>query len=146
VYRKHEIELADRINDLESQRDVNDQSIRALQEQLVEARRAIDAAGTGVSLGDTKAGGPIKPSFPVSARIVETGTDKATGAPMATINVGTNNQVRENMQLFILRDGVYLADFIVTQADLQWCRGRIDAHGQKVDVRAGDKISSLVTR
>ena len=151
AFRKREIELVDRLNDLDSQREVLEQSVRALQEHLTEARRTIEAAGFQNS-GAKVAQGPIKPSFPVSATIVQTSTDKATGKPMATINVGTNNQIRENYQLVVLsKTGEYLADFIVTQADLQWSRGEInsrgqlDANGKPVQVKEGDRVTSLVS-
>ncbi len=148
AFRKREIELSDRLSDLESQREVLEQSTRALQEQLEEAKRAIQI-GSGP---DSKvAKGPIKPNFPISATIVQTDVNKATGKAMATINVGTNNQIRENMQLVILRDGKYLADFLVTQADLQWARGEIDSkgaldtNGKPVEIKAGDMVRSLVS-
>jgi hypothetical protein len=45
TYRKREIELVDRVNDLESQTEVQGGNIRALQEQLVECKRLVDAGG-----------------------------------------------------------------------------------------------------
>jgi hypothetical protein len=145
VYRKNEIELVDRINDLQSQNEVLTSSVRSLQETLVATKRQLDEAG-GPVIGRSQATGPIQPSFPVNARVIETRTDKATGKPMATINVGTNNQVREHMQLVVVQNGDYVADFTVTRADLQFCEGTIDAKGKPVTVRAGDTVRSLVQK
>jgi hypothetical protein len=149
-YHQHETELVDRVNDLESQREVLEGSVRALQENLEEAKRTI---ANGPNTGGNQAKGPIRPSFPISATIVQTATNKATGKAEATINVGTNNQIRENMQLVILsKEGKYLADFLVTQADLQWAkgeidaRGAVDANGKPVEIKAGDIVRSLVSR
>jgi hypothetical protein len=145
-YRKREIELADRINDLESQREVLEQSTRALQEQLAEARRTIETGGTIGAVGQSNMGAPIRPSFAVSGRVVSVGRDGATNKPIATINVGTNNQVRDNMQLIIVRGDQFLANFLVKKADLQWAQGEIDTLGKNVTVQEGDTVRSLVAR
>lgn len=145
VYRKNEIQLVDRINDLQSQNEVLQSSVRSLQETLVATKQQLDAAG-GPVMGRAQSTGPIQPSFPINARVIETRTDKATGKPMATINVGTNNQVRENMQLVVVQNGDYVADFTVTRADLQFCEGTIDPKGKPVTVRAGDTVRSLVQK
>jgi hypothetical protein len=139
---RREIELVDRINDLESQREVLDSSVRALREQLAEAQRTIQQGGTARGIADA----PFKPSFAIQGRVVATGKDPATGRPMATINVGANDQVRENMELVISRDGKFLANLIVTRTDLQWSMGRIDMLNQNVQIREGDIVSTLAAR
>jgi hypothetical protein len=144
-YRKREIELVDRLNDLESQREVQDGNIRALQEQLAELRRTVDSGGVGGPAGTTPAG-PYKPSIAISGKVLQVGTNKATGQPIATINVGANNQVKENMELAISRNGQFLANFVVTKADLQWAVGEINTLGKKVDIREGDSVGTLVSR
>jgi hypothetical protein len=143
-YRRREIELTDRLNDLESQREVLDGSVRALQEQLVEAQRQIQQGGNAARTGTAQA--PYTPSFPVSAKIVNVSRDPATQQPMATIDVGTNNQIQKNMQLVVTHNGQYIADFIVTRADLNWAQGNLDFHGQKnTQVQPGDQVRSLTT-
>lgn len=148
MYKKHEIELGDRINDLESANEVKDQSVRALQEQLVEARRAIDAAGGAIALGPSRGPAqPYKPSIAISGKVTNTKKDAATGKPMARINVGSNNQVRENMQLAIVRGNQFLGNLVVTKTDLGWAEGVIDYVGNaKVEVKDGDEVTSLVSR
>jgi len=144
TYRKREIELVDRLNDLESQREVQDGSIRALQEQLAELQRNINSGGPPLT-GGTPAG-PFKPNIAISGKVLQVGTNKATGRPIATINVGANNQVKENMELAISRNGQFLGNFVVTKADLQWAVGEINTLGKKVDVREGDSVGTLVSR
>jgi hypothetical protein len=65
---------------------------------------------------------------------------------MAVVNVGTNNQIRENMKLMIVRGGEFIANFKVTQVDMQWARGEIDYLGRKVSVQQGDTVQSSATR
>lgn len=143
-YKTREIELANRINDLESVLEVKDQSVRALQEQLVEARRTIDSGGAQ-TIG-SRAGQPYTPSIAIAGKIVSTSKDAATGYPMATINVGANNQVRKDMMLAITRGGEFLGNLVITRTDLGWAEGKIDYLGRKVEAREGDTVMSLVGR
>jgi hypothetical protein len=145
AYNHRQIELSDRINDLESNLEVQQQSVRALQEQLVEARRTIDAGG---SIGLGSAGGvtTFKPSIPISAKSVQTTKDAATGKPIATINLGTNNQIREGMLLAIVRGNEFLGNLTITKTDLQWAQGEINYLGRKVEAKNGDSVTSLVSR
>ncbi len=103
VSNRHQIELVDRINDLESQLEVATASQRSLQEQLAEANRSLQAAGGAIRVGDTATGGdPYKPAFSVTGKVISTGKD-VTGKDTATINLGTNNRIRENMLLSVVR-------------------------------------------
>jgi hypothetical protein len=144
TYRKREIELVDRVNDLESQTEVQGGNIRALQEQLVECKRLVDAGGGAVQT--RTANEAYSPSFPVNGRVTQVMTDPSNQKPMAVVNVGTNNQIRENMKLMIVRGGEFIANFKVTQVDMQWARGEIDYLGRKVSVQQGDTVQSSATR
>jgi hypothetical protein len=143
-YRRREIDLVDRINDLESQREVLEQSTRALQEQLAEARRAIETQG--VTTGGAGRTAAYTPSISINGRVTNVIKDPATGKPMAMINVGANNSVRENMQLVITRNGQFVGNLIITRTDLQWALGEIDYLGRKVEVQAGDTVQTLASR
>jgi DNA repair exonuclease SbcCD ATPase subunit len=141
---RREIELVDRINDLESQVEVQVASVRALQEQLAEARRTIDSGGSIRTTGKTNQ--PYQPSIAIQGKVVNVGKDPATQKPMATINIGTNDNVRENMELVVTRNGEFVANLIVTKTDLQWSMGRIDALGRNVKIQAGDVVTTLASR
>jgi hypothetical protein len=142
-YRRREIELVDRLNDLESQREVLEQSTRALQEQLAEARRAIEQGVPGADARQTAA---FAPSIPISGRVTNVIKDTATGKPLAMINVGANNNVRNNMQLVITRNGQFVGNLIITRTDLQWSLGEIDYLGRQIEVQAGDVVQTLASR
>lgn len=148
AFRKREIELNDRLNDLESQREVLEGSVRALQEQLAEARKQLETAGTVTSL-NTAAGArePFTPTFALTGRITKIQTDMATGKPLGTINIGSTNQVRENMKLAITRGDKFIANFVVRKVDLNWAQGEINYLSQSgVSAQEGDVVQSLASR
>lgn len=143
-FRQRSIELDDRISDLESQREVLDQTVRALQEQLAEAQLAAQQNLSGTAGGATARandavtlGGPL-----VRGRIEKVETDTATGAILAKINLGTNDSVKENTKLFIGRDREFVANLVIIRSDLQWAVGRIDTLGRNVKVQEGDWVVS----
>ncbi len=142
---RREIELVDRLNDLESQREVLDSTARTLREQLAEAQLAMQAAGGGqaVIAKDTTAGEPFEPKgLDVRARILDAFTSPA-GQEMVLIDAGSNSGLRENMKLTIAREGgTFLANVIITKVDPRQSVGRLDKLGRSVDVRKGDMVFS----
>ncbi|QYU67795.1 hypothetical protein J4558_23400 [Leptolyngbya sp. 15MV] len=149
AFRKREIELNDRLNDLESQRGVLEGSVRALQEQLAEARRQIEQGGVAAGqavLGAMGSAEPFVPSVTIRGRVTRVTTDMATGRPMATINVGSTNQVRENMKLAITRGDRFVANLVVRRVDLQWALGEVQYLQAGSQVQEGDVAQTLATR
>lgn len=148
-YRRKEIELVDHLNDVESQLEVSQQGTRALQEQLFELRRNMETAGSGVRVGDLATGAnaadPYRPSFTVSGKVVLTGKD-VNGKSTATINLGTNNRVKENMKLSIVRGDKFIANLVIYRTDLQQSIGEVDYLGQKETVQPGDEVRSIASR
>jgi len=144
---RREIELVDRLNDLESQREVLDSTSRTLREQLTEAQLALQAATAGgtVIAKDTTAGEPFEPKgLDVRARILDVFTSPA-GQEMVLIDAGSNSGLRENMKLTIAREGgTFLANVIITKVDPRQAVGRIDKLGRSVDVRKGDMAFSQI--
>jgi uncharacterized phage infection (PIP) family protein YhgE len=145
--QRREIELVDRLNDLESQREVLDQTARTLREQLTEAQSALQAASGGVAVvaKDTSSGEPFEPKgLDVRARILDVFMSPA-GQEMALIDAGSNSGLRENMKLTIAREGgTFLANVIITKVDPRQTVGRIDKLGRTVDVRKGDMVFSQI--
>jgi hypothetical protein len=142
-FRRREIELVDRINDIESRNEVLNESRRALQEQLVELQQRFDAVASG-SIG---AGGGEPDVFvstgpPVQGQVVKTMLDPATGRLLAEINLGTNEGVRENMRLYIGRGDDFLAHLTVTLTDLTWSVGVIDTLGREIEIQPGDFVTT----
>ncbi len=149
AFRKRELELDERVSELESQREVLQANVRALQEQLTESRMA---QGTGpgstlaISTGGVRASEPFTLSGPVvRSRIDRVTTDTATGALLAQIPVGSTGNLRNNTKLFIVRDGTFLANLIIVQTDLNWAVGRVETLGQQVEIKAGDEVLSRLT-
>ncbi len=147
AFRKRELELDERIGELESQREVLQANVRALQEQLTESKMAQGAApGSGTlafSTGGLRGSEPFVMTGPlVRTRVDRITTDTATGAILAQIPVGTTGNIRENAKMFVVRDGTFIANLIIVQTDLNWSVGRVETLGQKVEVKAGDEVFS----
>lgn len=144
AYKRKEIELTDRINDLDSQLEVSQASVRALQETLVETQRNMQTAG-GVQSGDRVAqpGEAYAPSFQVSGKVKRVAKD-VSGKTMATINLGTNNQVRDNMKLSIVRGDTFIGNLKIVKADLQESIGEITILSGNNQVQVNDEVRSLL--
>lgn len=139
--RERRIELDDRIADLESQRDVLQQSVRELQEQLAEARAVIEQGVRGTAAA--RATEPFVSTGPlVRGRIEQVQTDPGTSRVLAAINVGSSDGVREQMLFRIVRGGQFIGNLVVTRVDARTAVGTIDTLGRPVSVAAGDEILS----
>jgi uncharacterized phage infection (PIP) family protein YhgE len=140
-YRTTQAELDDRINDLESQREVLEQNYRALQEQIAEAKRNQEQLLNGGKAGAADrpyvSMGPI-----INGRIEAVQVDPSSKKLIAKINVGTNDRVAKNMQFSVYRGNAFLGNLVVTEPDLKWSIGEVNLLGQKVEVKEGDLITS----
>jgi hypothetical protein len=133
-------ELDDRINDLESQREVLEQNYRALQEQIAEAKRAQEQLLSGNKAGSDQpfvSTGPI-----INGRIEAVQIDPSNKKTIAKINVGTNDRVAKNMQFAVVRGDQFLGNLVVTDPDLKWSVGIVNTLGKPVEVREGDLVVS----
>lgn len=139
---RRETELVDRLNDLEGQRQVLEQSTRALQEQLAEARTALDQAKGGISTATGAAQQAFTASGPlVQARVRQTFKSPA-GDDMAVISEGSNAGLKPNQKLSIVRGGQFVATLVITNTDLTQAVGRIDRLGRTVDIKPEDLVLS----
>lgn len=137
-----EIQLVDRIHELESVREVQDQTVRSLQEQLADAQYRLQTA-TLVGGEVTSEGGPFEHTGPTIRARVQSVQKHPAGYDLVTISEGTNAGIRENMQLNIIRDNdQFLAKIIVLKADPQQCVARVDYLGRKVTAKVGDLVLS----
>ncbi len=139
---RRETELVDRLNDLDGQRQVLEQSTRALQEQLAEARTALEQAKSGVSTAAGAIQQPFVASGPlVQARVRQTFKSPA-GDDMAVISEGSNAGLKPNQKLSIVRGGQFVATLVITTTDLTQSVGRIDRLGRTVDIKPEDIVLS----
>ncbi|NUQ54112.1 MAG: hypothetical protein HUU19_15655 [Phycisphaerales bacterium] len=140
--RSQALGLESKLSDIQSQNEVLDSTVRALREQLAEAKRIQDSGGAATA----STGGAAEPFVYtgelIQGRVEQITADPSTGKTLAKINVGTNSNIRENMKLFVIRDGSFVANLIIEKTDLQWAIGRIDTLGRQVTVGQGDLVWS----
>lgn len=145
-YRDEKIDLEKTLSDLESQVIVYEQNTRALKEQIEELRGMVNTtsvagtSNTGYQVPTEIAGAPIQGS------IDEVRTDPASGETLVQINLGTNDRIRENSQLYIHRSNgstsTYLGDLVIVSVDLNHAVGRISYQVPSQSVRTGDRVLS----
>ena len=138
---KRENELVDRLNDEESRRTVLEQTSRALQEQLQEAKVAIERFKSGVT--DTARNEPfVKLDGPIVQARIRKVMPSPAGGEIAEINEGSNLQLRPNQKLSIMRDGKFIATLVLMQVEAQASIGRIEKLGREVTVMPEDLVVS----
>lgn len=138
---QREIELTDRISDLSGQLEVAIETNRALKEQLQELR---ETYGNEPSV----AGGPRNPgdtAAAVRARITEIRRDPGSGHLLAAIDAGSNDRIREGMELTISRRGSFVGKLVVNSVSLNTAVGSVDTLNRDVTVEPGDLVT-VVTR
>lgn len=137
--REQMIQADDRIADLQSSNEVLTQNLRALQEQLTEARLAREGGATTTGAG----GQPFVYTGEIlTGRVESINKDAATGQMLAKINLGSNNQIRNNMLMRIGRGTDFVANLVIVETDQQYAIGRIDTLNRDVSVQVGDTVSS----
>lgn len=141
--RSQALGLESKLSDIQSQNEVLDSTVRALREQLAEAKRVQDSGGAARTASAAGSSEPfVYTGELIQGRVEQITADPSTGKTLAKINVGTNSNIRENMKLFVIRDGSFVANLIIEKTDLQWAIGRIDTLGRPVTVGQGDLVWS----
>lgn len=140
---KREIELVDRVNELTSQREVLEQTGRALKEQLEETRLSLQTAQSGgaATLGATQA--PVARELPgplVRASISEI-TDSPTGT-LVVINEGTNRGLRENTQMYVIRGSDFVANIELIRVEPNSAVGRVTLTRKGMQIQRDDVVLS----
>lgn len=133
-YSRREIELADRISELTGQLEVAQETNRALQEQLAE----VTYGGSGRPRPGGS--GPVA-SGPIRAQITELRRDPGSGSTLASIDAGSNDRLRPNMELSIVRGNTFIGKLTLESVDLNEAVGRVDLLGNRnASVRQGDLV------
>jgi hypothetical protein len=141
-FREQAVQSDDRISDLESQNEVLSQSVRALREQLEEARLAREGGSMGM-MGVSFAKEPfVDTGIPVTGSIENVTTDPSTGATLVKINLGSNDRIRENQKLFVSRGKDFVANLVIVKTDMRFAIGRIDTLSRDVQVQSGDSVTT----
>jgi hypothetical protein len=142
---KRNAELEKAIADLRRTFEAAENEKKLVREQLAEARSQLEALKqSGATLGTGGSNEPFVYSGPViSGKVEEVSTDAATGARLARISVGTNDNIRENMKLAIQRDTEFVGNLVILKTDLKWAIGKVDLLGRtNIDVQIGDVVRS----
>jgi TolA-binding protein len=126
AYRSRELDMADTISDLQAKTDVLTQSNRALAEQLTEARQAMQGGVSAGTLASGAAGAPFTFTGPtIAGRVIDVKPDPATNDTLVTLNVGSNDLVREGMKFAVHRNGVFLANLVIVKVDQRMAIGKV---------------------
>jgi len=137
---RREIELVDRIRDLDGQREVLEQTARALREQLRETQLALETKASG----DTGKTGVFEHTgAPIFARVLEVGK-LASGEDLVTISEGSNRDIKPNMLLNITRGDQFIGTMIVLTVDPQRAVGKVNL--KKSEIQPQDLVLSSLAR
>lgn len=142
---KKNAELEKALADMRRSLEAAENEKRLVREQLAEVRSQIEAlraGGTSSAAGNT-GGAPIAyRGTPITGRVDEVSADTNTGQTLAKISLGTNDNVKENMKLYVTRDKSFVANLVIVKTDLRWAIARVDTLGQPVSVQVGDTVKS----
>ncbi len=134
-YTRREIELTDRINDLDGELEVARETNRSLQEQIVMLRR--DAQGVAE---DTTGVATLRAPRGFRGRVTDVQTE-ADGGTLVQINAGLNDQLQERMKLNVVRNGEFVGSLVLEVVDLNESVARLDLLRDGADeVRSGDLV------
>lgn len=136
---RREIELTDRINELEGNLQVAVETNRSLQELNVELRDQLDRGGAAANEVSSLTEGNLRAPQNFNSSVTAVRTDDA-GNVLVQIGAGANDRLREDMKLMIVRGG-WLANVILERVDENESVGRVDFLGRTgVDIRVGDRV------
>lgn len=136
AFRKREIDLVDRLNDLESQNGVLDQTVRALEVELADAQRQL-AQGGGPGIARTS--GPVDiPGDPIAGEVTE--VREQSGRQIVQIDLGSRDRMVDRARLFVVRNGDFLGYLTLNEVDLDSAVGVIDTLNANVTVQTGDTV------
>jgi hypothetical protein len=146
---RREIELVDRVNELESQREVLEQNARALKEQLEEAK--LSMSGQSVASGQVapSSGSAAFTAMPreftgplVRASVTEV-FRSPTGDDMVVIDQGSNRGLRENTLMHVVRAGdQFIGSITLITVEPARSVGRLNTFGRGTAAVNGDVVLS----
>lgn len=143
--QKREIELVDRVNELDSAREVLEQNARALKEQLEESKLKLAQAqqgGTGLTARAAESAPRELAGNVVRARVDEV-FRSPTGDMMVVISEGSNRGIKENTLLHIIRGtDEFVGSVVVTVVEPGRSVGKLNTYGRGNTVQVNDTVLS----
>jgi len=140
------VQLSDRNNELESQRDSLTRQVRRIGEQMVSLEqdnialrgvlaRVPEKYRQDISTGQAQAQAYV-PTVPIAGTITD--VQNAAGSQLVQVDVGSKDGVEANMKFLVHRDDQYVGTFVVDRVESAIAAGRmVLSNGE---VRAGDAI------
>ncbi len=136
-YARREIDLTDRINDLVSQLEVAQATVRSLQESIV-------ALQEGEAAGGSSARTPTAPEG-FRARVTDVSTDDS-GRVLVAIDAGSSDGLREGTRLSVSDRNGFLAVIVIDQVNLNNATGYVDTRrSTDREMTAGSIVVPAVT-
>lgn len=140
---RKEIELTDRINDLDGELTVTREANRSLQEQLVAMQEQLDrglAAGPGSTGSTTSQEVFLRAPVGFMARVTDVRKD--AGATLVEIDAGVSDKLKSGMSLNITRGSSYLGKLVLTDVQQNRSVGRVDSlnPANQATVTKGDMV------
>lgn len=136
--QRREIELADRLNDLEGELEVARTTNRSLQEQLVDARRQ-GAGGSSGFVSDSGFSETIRAPQGFRARVTGVQRD-ADGQMLVSIDAGSSDLLRSKMKLNVVRGSAWVASVVLETVDVNESVGRVVLNSDGSVISAGDLV------
>lgn len=143
--QKREIELVDRVNELDSAREVLEQNARALKEQLEQTKldlTATQAGGSSAAQGVSASTPRELPGNVVRARVDEV-FQSPTGDTMVVINEGANRGITTNSVMHVIRgNDQFIGSVVITVVEPGRSVGRLNTYGRGSAAMANDTVLS----
>jgi ABC-type multidrug transport system fused ATPase/permease subunit len=117
-YARREIDLSDRINDLVSQLEVSQATVRSLQETIVQIQEGGDERG-----GDSGRT-PVAPDG-FRARVTDVRTE-GSGRTLVAIDAGSSDGLRSGTRLSVSDEDGFSAVIVIEQVNLNSSSGYVD--------------------
>ncbi|MEZ6190868.1 MAG: hypothetical protein R3C45_06200 [Phycisphaerales bacterium] len=140
------VQLGDRNNELESQRDSLTRQVRRIGEKMVSLEqgnvelRAVLARVPAQYRQQVSTGDGAAPAQEAATPIAGTITDvqSAAGTQLVQVNIGSRDGVEANMKFLVHRDSQYVGTFVVDRVEAAQSAGRMTL--TKGEVRSGDQV------
>lgn len=141
--KRENLELADKLNDVESQRQVLSQTVRALEVTVADLRdRIASGANNSAIAANTPRSGTIAASNYFTGSIRDIRQDTAANETLVQVNVGSNDSVRPNTELFVTRNDAWIANLQVVDVDLNFSIAKVIRTAPGQTVLRGDTVES----
>ncbi len=141
------VQLGDRNNELESQRDSLNRQVNRIGEKMVSLEqdnvtlrgvlaRVPEQYRAELSTGQQTQDVPFTPASPIAGRVTD--VKLAAGSQLVQVDIGSKDGVQEQMKFLVHRDDQYIGTFVVDRVESAASAGRmVLSRGQ---VQSGDSI------